>query len=212
MLSLQKTSESQHPTLKGMNIVERHITKSTVEKFEESISLGNETDAHKVLAENPILFEPLLKRVGHHAMWFANKPQILPPLTNGKSGKIPDCLIAGKGSGGVEWFIIELKSPQDKLFTSKCCFSSVANSGLNQLAQYVIHSNEKQGGIRDMLEIPDFKNPQGIFVIGKEEETINNQNMQSLKSFWNHTMHDIEIVSYSKLLSNARKIYDCQKS
>jgi hypothetical protein len=154
-----------------------------------------------------MLYEPLLKRVGHHAMWVKNKPEIRPPLTNGKKGKIPDSLIAGKGSGGIEWFIVELKSPQDSLFNKNGGFGSVANAGLRQLAEYLIYSEQKQGAIRDALEIRQFATPQGIFVIGKEEETRDNENLQELKSFWNNSLHNIQIVSFSTLLRNAENLY-----
>lgn len=198
---------SNHPELDGMDIVERKVTEKAVVDFEKALNDGNETQAHNLLNENPIFFEPLLERVGHHAMWFKNKPEIRPPLTNGKKGKIPDSLIAGKGSGGIEWFIVELKSPQDKLFNKNGAFSSVANSGLAQLAQYLTYSNEKQGSIRDALEIKEFKTPNGIFVIGNEHETEHNELLQELKSFWNNNLHSIQIVSYSKLLRNAKHFY-----
>lgn len=201
---------ANHPELDGMDIVERTVTKEAVEKFEKAINAGNETEAHNVLNDNPILFEPLLERVGHHAMWFKNKPEIRPPLTNGKKGKIPDSLIAGKGSGGIEWFIVELKSPQDSLFNKSGGFSTVANSGLSQLAQYLIYSTEKQSSIRDALEIKQFKTPRGIFVIGKEDETENNETLQELKAFWNGNLHNIQIVSYSTLLRNAKHLYSRQ--
>jgi hypothetical protein len=211
-LEIKNSFDWKHPELEGMDIVERTITEETIEEFEKVLSEGNETAAHVVLAKNPILFEPLLERVGHHAMWFKNKPEIRPTLTNGKPGKIPDSLIAGKGSGGIEWFIVELKSPQDKLFNENGGFSSVANSGLAQLAQYLVYSNEKQGSIRDALEIKQFKTPQGIFVIGNEMETENNEKLQELKAFWNNSLHNILIVSYSKLLRNAKNLYAKQNN
>ena len=153
-----------------------------------------------------LVLRRMAEGVGHHGMWFKNKPQIRPTLTNGKPGKIPDGLIAGKGSRGIEWFIVELKSPQDKLFNKSGGFSSVANLGLAQLAQYLVYSNEKQGFIRDALEIKQFKTPQGIFVIGNEIETENNEKFKELKAFWNANLHNIKIVSYSMLLRNAKNL------
>lgn len=200
----------KHPELEGMDIVERAITKQTIDELEKILDSGSETEAHEILAKNPMLFEPLLKGVGHHAMWFKNKPEIRPTLTNGKPGKIPDSLIAGKGSGGIEWFIVELKSPQEKLFNEKGGFSSVANSGLAQLAQYLVYSNEKQGSIRDALEIKEFKTPHGIFVIGNEKETEINEKLRGLKAFWNNSLHSLKIVSYSQILRNANYLYSQQ--
>jgi hypothetical protein len=129
IVKIENTFNLKHPELAGMDIVNRELGKSAVRDLENVIVSGSETKIHKFLAVNPIVFEPLLDRVGHHAMWSKNKPHIRPKLTNGKNGKIPDLLLAGKGSGGIEWFFVELKSPKEKLFRGKV-FSPTANSGL----------------------------------------------------------------------------------
>jgi hypothetical protein len=199
--------DRKHPELSGMNIVERELSEKDFQEFREAVAKGNETAAHNILAKNPIIFEPILERVGHHAMWFKNKPEIRPTLTNGKPGQIPDCLIAGKGSGGIEWFIVELKSPQAKLFHPSGYFSSEANKGLNQLARYMTYANEKQGAIRDALEIRDFKTPHGIFVIGLQDETEHCEVLEQLKSFWRSQLSNIQIVSYSRLVYAATEVF-----
>ncbi len=209
-LNLSGTFDWKHPELAGMDIVERSLHELDYFAFLQAVDQGNETAAHTILARNPIIFEPILERVGHHAMWFKNKPEIRPTLTNGKPGQIPDCLIAGKGSGGIEWFIVELKSPQDKLFHHDGYFSSVANKGLNQLVRYMIYANEKQGSIRDALEIKDFKTPQGIFVIGRQDETDRSEILQQLKSFWTSHLKNIQIVSYSRLVYAATHVFERQ--
>ena len=97
------------------------------------------------------------------------------------------------------WFLVELKSPQDRLF-NKERFSSKANEGLNQLASYLSYANEKQGFLRDALEIPEFRTPKGILVIGRGNETEQNENSRELKAFWNDNLKNIEIISYDKIL------------
>lgn len=206
-IKVLNASDRKHPELSGMNIVERELLEKDYQEFRKAVSEGNETTAHNILAKNPIIFEPILERVGHHAMWFKNKPEIRPTLTNGKTGQIPDCLIAGKGSGGIEWFIVELKSPQAKLFHPDGYFSSEANKGLNQLARYMAYANEKQGAIRDALEIRDFKTPQGIFVIGRQDETDHSEVLEQLKSFWRSQLSNIQIVSYSRLVYAATEVF-----
>lgn len=144
--------------------------------------------------------------VGHHGMWFHDKPQIRPPLTNGEQGKIPDFLLAGRGSGGLKWFIIELKAPSAKLFNKNCtAFSDTANKGLNQLGCYLRYANEAQGGIRDLLEIKDFGTPSGILVIGREDETLRDEVRHQMKTFWNRNLGNIEIISYDKILKTAQE-------
>ena len=200
-----------HPSLAGMDNVKRDLPEVDFINFQTAVKEGNETSAHEILARNPIIFEPVLERVGHHAMWFKNKPEIRPPLTNGKRGQIPDCLIAGKGSGGIEWFIVELKSPQAKLFHQGGYFSAEANKGLNQLARYMVYSNEKQGSIRDALEIRDFRTPRGIFVIGRQDETDANEGLEQLKAFWRSQLPNIQIVSYSRLVYAATEVFHRKK-
>lgn len=139
-------------------------------------------------------------------MWACNKPHIRPRLANGKPGKIPDFLLAGRGSGGKAWFIVELKSPADKLFNKdSTAFSTCANKALNQLASYLQYATEKQGSIRDALEIAEFTSPQGILVIGREDETIHNEIKQQMKSFWNKNFKNIQIVSYDRILMTAQQ-------
>ncbi|WP_422362515.1 Shedu anti-phage system protein SduA domain-containing protein [Pyruvatibacter mobilis] len=206
-LKISAAANWKHPSMSGMKNVERQLSETDYRQFCDAVEKGNETTAHNILAKNPIIFEPVLERVGHHAMWFKNKPEIRPTLTNGKPGQIPDCLIAGKGSGGVEWFIVELKSPKAKLFHPGGYFSSEANKGLNQLARYMAYANEKQGAIRDALEIREFKTPQGIFVIGRRDETDQREDLEQLKSFWRSQLSNIQIVSYSRLVHAAAEVF-----
>lgn len=211
MIKITSSWDYKHPELEGMDIVDRNLSRETYDEFCEAVEVGSETVVHNILAENPIIFEPILDRVGHHAMWFKNKPEIRPTLTNGKPGKIPDCLLAGKGSGGTEWFIVELKSPQARLFHSGGYFSPDANKGLNQLASYLSYANEKQGAIRDALEIREFRSPRGIFVIGKRAETTENEHLRELKAFWLASMSNIQIVSYSRLMEAAKVVLSRSK-
>lgn len=207
MIKITSSWDYKHPELEGMEIVDRNLSKESYDAFCEAVEVENETAVHNILAKNPIIFEPVLEHVGHHAMWFKNKPEIRPTLTNGKPGKIPDCLLAGKGSGGTEWFIVELKSPQARLFHSGGYFSPEANKGLNQLASYLSYAHEKQGAIRDALEIRKFRSPRGIFVIGKSAETLENEHLRELKSFWRACMKNIQIISYSRLVEAAEEVF-----
>jgi hypothetical protein len=192
--------------LVGMNRAERRVDSQTVSDLKTAIDSKSETNAHHVLASHPLLFEPLMERVGHHGVWFTNKPQIRPPLTNGKSGEIPDLLLAGRGSGGVEWFLVELKSPADTLFSKRSrTFSTAANKGLNQLAEYLIYATKFQGSIREALEIREFANPRGILIIGTEEETSNDQELEQLKDFWCNKLQGAMIISsYTRILKRAQ--------
>lgn len=195
----------QYPEpLKGMKEVAGRLPKQAINKFKAAIEKGDETSAHQVLVDYPGLMRDIMPKVGHHAMWYCSKPQIRPPLTNGKTGKIPDFLLAGRGSGGMSWFIVELKPPNKQLFNKNyASFSTYTNYGLNQLAAYLHYANEKQGSIRDSLEIPDFRTPNGILIIGREEETLNDEVKMDTKAFWNDNLKNIEIISYDRIIKKA---------
>jgi hypothetical protein len=206
-------AEHEPATIAGMKPAHYHseVSDVAVQKLAAIIQKSGETEAHNLLIEYPNLLYFLLPNTGHHGTWYTAKPQICPPLTNGTKGKIPDFLVAGKSSNGLEWFIVELKSPQEKLFNSTGdCFSTVANQGLNQLARYLKYSIEHQSTLRDAYGIRDFRTPKGILVLGNEEETICKER-EELKSFWNSSLQNIQIVSYSRILHRAREAVEYWK-
>jgi hypothetical protein len=207
MTLFKKSIPRTHPEpLAGMASAPLRITRAGVHKFETALRKGTETDAHRALEEHPELLRDIMPNVGHHGLWFCTKPQIRPPLPNGKKGKIPDLLLAGRGSGGMAWFIVELKGPTDNLFNEDCtAFTRIANKGLNQLAAYLHFAEEKQAHIRDALEIHDFRSPEGILIIGREEETNSNEVKRDMKFFWNNELSSIHIVSFDLILRSARE-------
>ena len=118
--------------------------------------------------------------------------------------KVRVLFLPGRGSGGMSWFVVELKAPSAVLFNRHAtAFSTAANHGLNQLASYLHFATEKQAHIRDALEIPDFRTPQGVLIIGRESETLTVDVKKDLKAFWNDTLHHISILSYDKILKDA---------
>jgi hypothetical protein len=206
-LSAKEIHSTHSQALAGMESVRYEISQEGFRQFKAAVDGGMETEVHGVLAKHPEILRDVMPDVGHHGMWFSNKPQIRPPLTNGKKGKIPDLLLAGKGSGGFAWFLVELKSPLTTLFNgSGNAFSKSANEGLNQLASYLHYAIEKQGAIRDALEIPDFTTPRGILIIGRESETFDDEVKGELKAFWNQILSTIQIVSYDRVLKLAEKL------
>lgn len=209
----KKPTKYRPPVISGMKHAPSHleISEIAVKKLRSIIKIGSETDAHNILIQYPNLLYCLMRGTGHHGTWYASKPYICPPLTNGRKGKIPDFLIAGRSSIGLEWFVIELKSPQENLFNRKGdCFSVVANQGLNQLARYLNYCTQYQSTVRDAYGLKDFRTPKGILLLGNEEETFSEEK-EELKSFWNSSLQNIEIISYSRILHNAQAVIDHRK-
>lgn len=208
MFEIKPAAYEPPPRIKGMKVAPHHleITNIIINELTSLIKHGNETKAHNLLIKYPNLLYFLMNNTGHHGTWYTSKPQICPPLINGRKGKIPDFLIAGANSDGIQWFVVELKSPKDKLFNEKGdCFSSIANKGLNQLAGYLKFCTEHQNTLRDTYGIQDFTTPNGILVIGNEEET-RLKEKQDLKAFWNNSLPKIKIISYSRILNLAQEI------
>lgn len=206
-----KQSTYKYPEpVPGMKTAPSHLStpQVAVKKLNSLINNGGgETEVHKLLLQYPCLLPFLMDNTGHYGTWYVSKPQICPPLINGKKGKIPDFLLAGENSYGLHWYVVELKSPNDLLFDRNGeAFSLQANKGLNQLARYQRYAEQHQGTLRDTLEIKDFVTPQGILLIGNEKETRGQDSKEQLKSFWNEALIDIEIMSYSRLLHRAREV------
>jgi hypothetical protein len=200
--TFRKAVGSTHPEpLPGMKSVRNQVSRVGLDALKSTLDNSSETAVHNILRQYPELLRNAMPKVGHHGMWYCNKPQIRPPLPNGKQGKIPDMLLAGRGSDGMAWFVVELKSPSAKIFNQHGnAFSPAANQGLNQLAAYLHYANEKQASIRESLEIPHFRTPAGILIIGREQETIDDEVKEELKAFWNRTLDTIKIISYDNIV------------
>lgn len=206
-----RQSTYRHPEpVPGMKTAPSHVSipDAAVKELRRLISdRKGETAAHKVLLKYPSLLPLLMEKITRSGTWYVSKPQICPPLIDGKKGKIPDFLLAGEDSYGLHWYLIELKSPTDLLFSRTGeAFSPAANKGLNQLARYQRYAEKHQGGLRDMLGIKDFVTPRGVLVIGNELETIDNKEKEQMKAFWNESIIDIDIMSYSRLLRSAEEV------
>jgi hypothetical protein len=71
---------------------------------------ASETDIESYLSENREVLAMTIDMfsTGHHMSWVFSKEQIRPP-SGPIGGLIPDYLLAGANSFGVEWFVLELK-------------------------------------------------------------------------------------------------------
>jgi hypothetical protein len=110
--------------------------------------------------------------------------------------------MAGAGSYGVRWFVLELKGADKHAFkkTGKLVsLSANANNGVCQLLNYMDSSSRDQAYLRDGLELTGFREPQGILLIGTDDETDDPQ-VRDFKSAWNRTNPKVQIRSYNGLL------------
>ena len=136
----------------------------------------SEREIEKFFGENSEVLSMaiLMFSTGHHMSWIFPKEQIRPASADPVGGLIPDYLMAGAASDGVQWFVLELKGA-DKLAFSKegkrVSLSADANKGICQLLNYIDVSSRDQAYLRDGLELTGFREPQGILLIGTHDET-----------------------------------------
>ncbi|MGL4321815.1 MAG: Shedu anti-phage system protein SduA domain-containing protein, partial [Paracoccaceae bacterium] len=137
---------------------------------------------------------------GHHMSWVFPKPEIR-ASTPGRPGLIPDYLMAGASSDGVEWFALELKGPNESAFCKSAGhvrLSSMTNKGVCQLLSYLDCLARDQAYHRDGSLI-GIRQPRGILLIGTEEE-MEDPDIQVFKQAWNRENHRLQIRSYHALL------------
>jgi hypothetical protein len=149
----------------------------------------------------------------HHMSWLFPKEQIRPPCGS-VGGLIPVYLVAGASSGGVEWFLLELKGADKNAFVKsgkRVFLSNEAIKGICQLINYIDWSSHDQAYLRDGLELTCFREPNGILLIGTEEET-NDPQVRDFKSAWNRINSKVQIRSYSSLLHQVeQKLKDFER-
>lgn len=136
---------------------------------------------------------------GHHHAWVIPKKTIKTKIYPKDKGQIPDFLMAGKDSDGINWFLVELKGADTKIFSEtngKRYFSSQMNQGINQLIDYLNICDEDQAYLRDRHKLEGFSNPNGILIIGREKELESNEGKQKLKKFWNSSLNRINIRTF----------------
>jgi len=166
---------------------------------------ASETRVDTFLRKNRDLLAACLNftRFGHHGSWVIPQ-QAIRPSTAVEIGLKPDYIVGGASSDGYSWYVIELKGVTDSIFAEKkgkLYFSSTANRGVFQLLEYIDYCASIQMYLRDVLGLTDFREPKGILIIGNEEELVNNDSRQRLKSAWSRIAGDrIQIRTYDALL------------
>lgn len=162
-----------------------------------------EREVERFLAGNPevLALMPFIYSTGHHAAWIYPKAQVR-PANRGIPGLIPDYVLAGASSNGIEWFALELKGPNEKAFTkrkSRVYLSPVANQGICQLLSYMDVMARSQAYLRDELRLAGFREPRGVLMIGTEEESQDDA-VREFKGAWNRAHPKLQIRSFNALL------------
>lgn len=186
------------------------VTKENYENFSEIINKrAGEREVEEFLTKHPNVLSLVCRlfSTGHHMTWLFPKAQIR-PSSGQVGGLIPDYLVAGKNSDGIQWFVLELKGADKQAFSQsgrRVSLTSDANKGICQLLNYIDHSSRDQAYLRDGLGLSGFREPKGILLIGTEQETECHQ-VRDFKGAWNRLNPNIQIRSYNRLLRTLEEV------
>lgn len=193
-------------------IMRESLEKGAFEQLKRLITKNcSEKEIHSFLDTNRMIFGYLLQTyyTGNHGFDIRSEQEIIPHIKNNNRGQIPDFIIGGENSDGWQWWVIELKGPNDKFFCEKepYHFSYIANCGICQLLSYISMSNKIQSHLRDQFRMKDFSNPKGILIIGREDELKANPQKQNIRAAFNAQMSkQFEIRTYDWFLRELEKV------
>ena len=210
MLKFTNTADRPYPVEwppEKFHLSHRKIKKKQALNLQKLIENNvKETEIDNFLRDNPNILVNCLRSfsTGHHGAWVIPQQQIKPPMASKHKGLIPDYIIGGKSSDGVEWFVLELKGVSDKLFTKTgklLYLSSVLNKAVCQTMEYIDYCSSQQSYLREILGLNSFREPKGLILIGRENEFKNDERARQLKAAWNRYLgNKIEIRSYDSML------------
>ena len=138
---------------------------------------------------------------GHHMSWIFPKPPMRPSVGDA-GGLVPDYLLAGANSFGVQYYILELKGSDKSAFVregKRISLSLHANRGVCQLLNYLDFGSRDQAYLRDTHAFKQFREPTGVLLIGRDDEEDDPQ-VRDFKSAWNRFNPRLLIRSYDALL------------
>jgi hypothetical protein len=190
------------------HVVQQYVTDEQYRLFHRLISgRAREQKIERFLSENRevLSWVSALFDTGHHMSWLYPKEQIR-PASGTVGGLIPDYLVAGANSNGVQWFMLELKGANARAFVKKrkrVYLSAEANQGICQLLNYIDLSSRDQAYLRDGLQLTNFREPRGVLLIGTDAETEDPQ-VRDFKRAWNKYNPTIQIRSYNSVLRDLK--------
>lgn len=195
---------------------EYHDSFTTIEQFTafDKIIRSNsgEKEIDDFITQNPEILTTILNhfRTGHNGGWVLPKLTLTPRIEHMyQKGMIPDFILGGNSSDGHEWWIVELKGANEEIViidkNERIRFADIVNKGICQLLEYIDFASEKQSNLRESFGLTNFREPNGLLIIGRENEFENNHRKQKLKSSWNRlNKGKLEIRTYDFLLREFR--------
>ena len=188
-----------------------HYNYSNSEDIKQLISLINERtpekEIDKHLASHKELVAFILKHytTGNHHSWIIPKRTIKTKFSSQEKGMIPDYIIGGQSTSGIEWFLLELKGADTKWFVEtqgEMYFSNIINKGIHQIIEYLHYCDKNQVKFRDEYKLKDFTSPKAILIAGRRDEFENNPRKKDLKKMWDNLLGKrVNLITYDTFLS-----------
>jgi hypothetical protein len=138
----------------------RETAKEIIDEFDSVLSDSrDEKPLQLFLASNPSLLSSLSPPGGSY--WCLDRPRL-------GSEFIPDFLLASSTSVGIQWSMIELESPLEKVLTKGGVPAKKAAEGLKQIRDWRIWLRDNVNYARDQLGLKDIDAEcQSYLIIGR---------------------------------------------
>jgi hypothetical protein len=104
---------------KANHVIQHDVTVGQYQKFARLVGQkAGEREIEQCLRQNREILSLAIWMFssGHHMTWIFPKEQIRSP-SGPIGGLIPDYVLAGASSNGVDWFVLELKGANRRVFT-----------------------------------------------------------------------------------------------
>jgi hypothetical protein len=215
-----KTQQADNTVDTPLQELETHILELEDKNIQDLETLlsnnASEKKIQKYLETNKALLAVLLSlhHTGHNGTWVVSRQAIRNKIKGQNiRGLIPDFIICGRNSDGFSYWVVEIKSPKESIFTANSSneiyFSSEVNKGICQLIEYVDFCDEQQSFLRDQYKFQELRSPNGMLIVGRESELDQDPRKQKMKSAWNRIVGSrLEIRSYDWLLHTSKSIRD----
>lgn len=178
-----------------------HAKQSALKALMAALNDGREEAIQKVLTTNPYLIQYAVDHSGHHGTWAFPKQMIKPKGADGKSGLIPDYLVATRSSLGYFWHLVELKR-FDVQFANASGngFSADGNKAIAQCYSYLSHFREYIDAIRSHIGISELIQPEGVILLIGDSES-ESPNQRQCRADFVRGNPKINVVSYRRIVN-----------
>jgi hypothetical protein len=174
------------------------VSQSMLVDFEKAIEADSEEAIQRMLTAHPYALQYAIEGSGHHGTWVFPKQMIKPPGADGRSGLIPDFLVATSSSLGYFWHVIELKKAADQFANSRGdAMSRTANTAVTQCNGYLAHFADYIDSVRGSIGLSELVQPRGAILLMGDARLESDRQRERRAQFDNSGR--ISVVTYDRI-------------